>query len=121
MGIDDIFFDADYSGIDYAAIGGRAFVSGTVAGGAGLLATLGTSAAIGSSGGPVGTAVGVVVGALVYWFTDSAIGDSVEGGIRESLGEGGCTVWEVPEGEPEPSEMGDFNLPNVNESNIGVG
>ncbi|UOQ64815.1 DUF4157 domain-containing protein [Hymenobacter volaticus] len=96
MGIDDIFFDADYSRIDYAAKTSRAFISGSVSAGAGWLAAAGTGAVLGSEVPIAGTIVGFGAGALVYWLTDNTIGEDVEGLVREGMGEYGCVGVKTP-------------------------
>jgi hypothetical protein len=101
-----------YTGIDYAAKGGRALVSGTAAGAGGALASAGVGALAGSEVPVLGTALGFLVGLLVYEITDDAIGDDVERQIRLDLGEGGCvkrssttTTWENMDW---PAERGCF-------------
>ena len=111
MGIEDIFFDADYSAIDYVAKGGRAAVSGGIAAGSGWLASAGTGALLGSEVPIVGTAVGFLVGLGVYYIADSAIGEEVEEGIRYKMGEQGCIgqpPMQRPDGNSQPSPPGDY-------------
>ena len=128
MGIEDVFFDADYSKIDYAAKGGRAFVSGAAgavgatagaAGGSWLAASL-TGAAAGTEFPVVGNVAGFIVGALVYWAVDSSAGESVEEEIREGMGEYGCVGYTFPSA---PNIFGDGtivpDIPPGLPSNVG--
>jgi hypothetical protein len=78
--------DQHFTKIDYAARMGRTLAPA----GAGALATIGTAALIGSSAGPVGTVVGLLVGTVVYFVTDAVVGDPVEEWIRTGMGERGC-------------------------------
>jgi hypothetical protein len=90
MGIEDLFFGADYTRIDYAAKGARSAVSGGVAAGGGWLAAGGVGALAGSEFPILGTAVGFLVGVGLYFLADATIGEDVEAGVRESAGEQGC-------------------------------
>jgi hypothetical protein len=101
MGINEVFFGADFTYIDYLARGARAVPSGLIAGGGGALAAGGVGALFGSEVPLLGTAVGFVVGIGLYYISDSIIGDSVEEEVRLALGEGGCP-------RPEPAEQIDY-------------
>ncbi len=86
-----LFDDNEYTGIDYAARMTRSGVSGAVGAGGGMLATAGAGALLGSEVPIVGNAVGFVVGAGVYLFTDWLVGEDIEEGVRDALGENGCS------------------------------
>lgn len=93
MGLQEAFGDADYTDIDYAARGGRAFVSGGVAAMAGEAGALGTAAAFGVAGSEVpiaGNIAGFVIGLGFYFAVDAIWGDEIEASARDSLGENGC-------------------------------
>ncbi|WP_437755028.1 eCIS core domain-containing protein [Sorangium sp. So ce1389] len=79
--------DEQFTTIDYEARMTRSAVSAT----GGALATIGTAALLGSSAGPVGTVVGIIVGIGAYALTDAMVGDITEESMREALGERGCT------------------------------
>jgi pretoxin HINT domain-containing protein len=111
MGLDPYH---SYTGIDYAAKGGRAFVSGSAAGAGGALAAAGVGALAGSEVPILGNAVGFLVGLGVYYIVDSTVGDDVERQIRLDLGEGGCVkkpaATSTPTKDPDlyPSYHGCF-------------
>ena len=94
MALDELFTDAYYTRIDYAAAGTRSAFAGAggraigTAGGA--LAAGGAGALMGSEVPLLGTAVGFVVGFGGYKLVDWWIGDDIEHGVRLALGEGGC-------------------------------
>ena len=93
MGLQEAFGDADYTDIDYAARGGRAFVSGGVAAMVGEAGALGTAAAFSAAGSEVpiaGNIAGFVIGLGTYFVVDAIWGDEIEGGVRTSMGENGC-------------------------------
>jgi len=90
MALDEWLYGADYDKIDYTAKGTRAFVSGTAAGAGGALAAAGVGALAGSEVPILGNIVGFFVGLGVYYIVDSAVGDDVESGVRQSMGEAGC-------------------------------
>jgi hypothetical protein len=86
-GLEMAFDDQAYTSIDYSARMGR---SGVSAGG-GALAS-GVFFAIAGSEVPIaGNIAGFLIGVGGYYLTDATWGDDVEEGIRESMGEGGCT------------------------------
>jgi hypothetical protein len=97
MGLNQAVYGADYTGIDYAALGTRSLVSGAIggAGGAGAAALTGFIA--GSEVPILGNIVGAGVGLLVYWGADALFGASVEASVRDALGEQGCQGVAVPE------------------------
>ena len=82
------FSDEDYTYIDYAARGTR---SGVAAAGGGALAAGVVGAVWGSEVPLLGNAVGFVVGFGGYFLVDWIVGDEVEEGVRDALGEYGCT------------------------------
>lgn len=75
MAIEEMRGTADYHGVDYAARGGRAAVSGVLAAGI-------TGAIVGAPATPLGAAVGFLVGVAAYMVTDYLVGDTVESAIR---------------------------------------
>lgn len=85
------FDDNEYTTIDYVA---RSTRSGTSALGA-ALASGGSVAILGSFFPGVGNGVGFIVGfgggLIGYFVTDWAVGDEVEQGVRNLMGEQGCT------------------------------
>jgi hypothetical protein len=101
MGIDEKFFGAEYTNIDYTAKGTRAFVSGAAAGAGGALAAGGVGALAGSEVPILGNAVGFLVGIGIYYLVDSTVGEDVEAGVRESMGEGGCPRPPMPAPTPD--------------------
>jgi hypothetical protein len=100
MGLDS---EHEYTGIDYAAKGTRAFVSGSIAGGGGALAAGLVGGLAGSEVPLLGNAVGFVVGIGVYYISDWLLGDSVEREVRLEMGEGGC-----PRPEPDLDASGGY-------------
>jgi hypothetical protein len=90
MGIEDLFFDADYYWGDYAAKGARSGVAGAAAAGGGALAAGGVGALAGSEVPILGNAVGFLVGIGIYYLVDSSVGDDIEEGVRGAAGERGC-------------------------------
>ena len=90
MALDELYGSADYTSSDWAALGGRAFVSGAGGAFAGALAA-GTYTAVAGSEVPiVGNVIGFGVGFLGYLLVDWAVGKDVEREIRLAMGEGGC-------------------------------
>jgi hypothetical protein len=93
MGLEESFGVADFTGIDYAAVGKRTFVVGGVAGMVGEAGALGTAAAFSPAGSEVplaGNAVGFVVGLGTYVVVDAIWGDEIERSAREEMGQFGC-------------------------------
>jgi hypothetical protein len=93
MGLQQSFGDADFTGIDYAAIGERTFVAGGIAGMVGEAGALGTAAAFSAAGSEIpfaGNAAGFILGLGTYWVVDAFWGDDIEQSAREALGEKGC-------------------------------
>lgn len=74
-----------HTGTDYAAVGTRAFISGSLS--AALAAGV-TGAIFGSEVPLLGNAVGFIVGFAGYYAVDALFGDKVEHGVRGAL-EGG--------------------------------
>ena len=110
MALDELFTDAYYTRIDYAAAGTRSAFAG--AGGAaigtagGALAAGAAGALMGSEVPLLGTAVGFVVGFAGYKLVDWWIGDDIEHDVRLALGEGGCPGrgrWSSPNSTPRVS------------------
>jgi hypothetical protein len=86
MALSEIFSDADYTSIDYAAAGGRSLVGAS----GGALAAGVTGAVLGSEVPILGNAVGFIAGVGGYFATDWLFGEDVEDAIRRRLGEYGC-------------------------------
>jgi hypothetical protein len=86
-GLEMAFDDQEYTRIDYAARMSRS----TVSAGGGALATGLFFAAAGSEVPIAGNIAGFLIGVGGYYLTDAIWGDDVEEGIREGMGEGGCT------------------------------
>jgi hypothetical protein len=97
MGINQFAYDADYTSIDYWALGARSGVSGTLAGAGGAGAAALTGFIAGSEVPVLGNIVGLVAGLLIYWGADELFGDDVEQSVRSALGEGGCKGVAVPD------------------------
>lgn len=97
MGINQFADDADYTRIDYLALGARSGVSGTLAGAGGAGAAALTGFIAGSEVPVLGNIVGAGVGLLIYWGADALFGDDVESSVRLALGEGGCKDVTVPD------------------------
>jgi hypothetical protein len=98
MGLQESFGDADFTGIDYAAIGERTFVAGGIAGMVGEAGALGTAAAFSAAGSEVplaGNAAGFILGLGTYFIVDAFWGDDIEHSAREALGENGCVNREA--------------------------
>lgn len=107
MGIQDLFFGADYTYIDYAAKGARTAVS---AGGGALAA--GGAGAVAGSFIPIpgaGTIIGFLGGLAGYYLTDRLVGDDIEEGVRKGLGEYGCTSGVGP----QSSRASDWRRPGT--------
>jgi hypothetical protein len=132
MYLDERYFGARYTRIDYEARGTRAFVSGSVAAGAGALGTAGTMALLGAEGGggtctlvlpgvgtvacgAVGAVGGFIVGLGAYYLFDYTVGERIEGGVREALGERGCTGGPpvAGSGTASPTEIPDGGAPSA--------
>lgn len=95
MGLQELVGDADFSDIDYAALGARSAVAGGFAATVAELGPLGYSlycAGAGTVEAPiVGTAIGFGVGLASYFVIDWVWGDDIEAAVREQMGEQGCT------------------------------
>lgn len=87
------FSDEDYTYIDYAA---RSTRSGVAAAGGGALSAGVVGAIWGSEVPLAGNALGFVIGFGGYYLIDWVAGDTVEEGVREALGEPGCTAGAAP-------------------------
>lgn len=87
------FSDEHYTYIDYAA---RSTRSGVAAAGGGALSAGVVGAIWGSEVPLAGNALGFVIGFGGYYLIDWAAGDSVEEGVREALGEPGCSGGAAP-------------------------
>jgi hypothetical protein len=90
MGVEELFFDADYYWGDYAAKGARTGVAGAAAAGGGALASGVVGAVAGSEVPILGNAIGFLVGIGIYYLVDSSVGEDIEEGVREAAGERGC-------------------------------
>jgi hypothetical protein len=107
MYLDESFFGADYSTVDYGAKATRAFVSGSIAAGTGAIASGVATAYLAGGGGAagctvglpvvgtvacgtVGAGVGFLVGVGAYYVAEWFGGDKVESVARDVLGEQGC-------------------------------
>lgn len=97
MGINQFGDDADYTRIDYAALGARSAFSGTLAGAGGAGAAALTGFIAGSEVPVIGNIIGAGVGLLIYWGADALFGEDVENSVRQALGEGGCKGVTVPD------------------------
>jgi hypothetical protein len=91
MGLQEMWGTDVYSGIDYAAKGTRALGVGALAAELGPLGFAGYCALAGTPEAPgVGTAIGFGIGLVAYFVIDLTIGDEIEKGVRDAMGEQGC-------------------------------